>query len=141
MQCRRCGKDLGGSMKCTFCGYENTEGNVREMTRTEKNFFKGMTIDADSADSQSSEENFRENRRSHEFRTRTTYVNFGGSNIFSRLIGSFVRAILNGNRLAQIAATLIFVAFALLMFVVALPIMFVLLAAGIALLVFAKISR
>lgn len=141
MQCRRCGKDLGGSMKCTFCGYENTEGNVREMTRTEKNFFKGMTIDADSADSQSSEENFRENRRSHEFRTRTTYVNFGDSNIFSRLIGSFVRAILNGNRLAQIAATLIFVAFALLMFVVALPIMFVLLAAGIALLVFAKISR
>lgn len=141
MQCRRCGKDLGGSMKCNFCGYENTEGNVREMTRTEKNFFKGMTIDADSADSQSSEENFRENRRSHEFRTRTTYVNFGGSNIFSRLIGSFVRAILNGNRLAQIAATLIFVAFALLMFVVALPIMFVLLAAGIALLVFAKISR
>lgn len=141
MQCRRCGKDLGGSMKCNFCGYENTEGNVREMTRTEKNFFKGMTIDADSADSQSSEENFRENRRSHEFRTRTTYVNFGGSNIFSRLIGSFVRAILNGNRLAQIAATLIFVAFALLMFVVALPIMFVMLAAGIALLVFAKISR
>ncbi len=141
MQCRRCGKDLGDSMKCTFCGYENTEGNVREMTRTEKNFFKGVTIDADSADSQSSEENFRENRRSHEFRTRTTYVNFGGSNIFSRLIGSFVRAILNGNRLAKIAATLIFVAFALLMFVVALPIMFVLLAAGIALLVFAKISR
>ncbi len=141
MQCRRCGKDLGDSMKCTFCGYENTEGNVREMTRTEKNFFKGLTIDADSADSQSSEENFRENRRSHEFRTRTTYVNFGGSNIFSRLIGSFVRAILNGNRLAQIAATLIFVAFALLMFVVALPVMFVLLAAGIALLVFAKISR
>jgi hypothetical protein len=141
MQCRRCGKDLGGSMKCNFCGYENTEGNVREMTRTEKNFFKGVTIDAGSNDSRSSEENFREGRRSHEFRTRTTYVNFGGSNIFSRMFGSFVRAVFNGNRLAQIAATLIFVAFALLMFVVALPIMFVMLAAGIALLVFAKISR
>lgn len=141
MQCRRCGKDLGGSMRCNFCGYENTEGNVREMTRTEKNFFKGVTIDAGATDSRSSEENFHEDKRGYDFKTRTTYVNFGGSNIFSRLTGSFVRAIFNGNRLAQIAATLIFVAFALLMFVVALPIMFVLLAAGIALLVLAKISR
>ena len=41
MQCRRCGKELGNSMRCTFCGYENSEGNVRELTRTEKNFFNG----------------------------------------------------------------------------------------------------
>lgn len=138
MQCRRCGKELDGSMKCNFCGYENSEGNVREMTRTEKNFFNGVTIDA-GTDSRSSDENFR--GRSYEYTTRTSYVNFGSSNIFTRLISSFVRAVLNGNRLAQIAATLIFIAFAALMFFVALPIMFVLLAAGLALLTLVKLLK
>ena len=137
MQCRRCGKELGGSMRCNFCGYENSEGNVREMTRTEKNFFNGVTIDA-GTDSRSSDDR---DKRTYEYSTRTTYINFGGSNIFTRIIGSFARAVLGGNRLAQIAATLIFIVFAALMFFVALPIMFVLLAAGLALLVLAKFTK
>ena len=137
MQCRRCGKELGGSMRCSFCGYENTDGNVREMTRTEKNLFRGVTIDAGSTDSRTSEENFRE-ERNYSYSTRTTYVNFGGSNFFTRAIGSFLRALFNGNRLAQIAATLICIAFGALMFFVALPILFVILAIGIALLALSK---
>ena len=68
-------------MRCTFCGYENSEGNVRELTRTEKNFFNGVTIDADSQEGRSSEENFRRQGRTYDFSTRRTYVNFGGSNI------------------------------------------------------------
>ena len=64
-----------------------------------------------------------------------------GSNIFTRAVGSFIRALLNGNRLAQIAAILIGIAFAALMFFVALPILFVLLAIGFALLALAKITR
>ena len=140
MQCRRCGKELNGSMRCTFCGYENIEGNVREMTRTEKNFFNGVTIDADSTGSRSSEENYRTYNRGEQF-ARGTYINFGGSNIFTRAIGSFMRAIFNGNRLAQVAAVLIFLAFTALMLFVALPILFVLLAIGLALLALAKISR
>ena len=60
MQCRRCGKELGNSMRCTFCGYVNTEGNVREMTRTEKNLFNGVTIDAGSTGERANNENFRE---------------------------------------------------------------------------------
>lgn len=138
MRCRRCGKELENSMRCEFCGYENTEGNVREMTRTEKRFFNGVTIDADANDSRSSNENFGD----YEFKTRRTYVNVGGgSNIFSRAIISFVRAVLNGNRLAQVAAMLIFAAFTGLMFFVALPILFVLLAIGLAFLALAKILR
>ena len=137
MQCRRCGKELGGSMRCSFCGYENTDGNVREMTRTEKNLFRGVTIDAGSTDSRTSEENFRE-ERNYSYSTRTTYVNFGSSNFFTRAIGSFLRALFNGNRLAQIAATLICIAFGALMFFVALPILFVILAIGIALLALSK---
>ncbi|MBR4904125.1 MAG: hypothetical protein IKZ53_05600 [Selenomonadaceae bacterium] len=140
MQCRRCGKELGNSMRCTFCGYVNTEGNVREMTRTEKNFFNGVTIDADSTDGQGREEAFREQRKAQDT-TRRTYINYGTSNIFSRLISSFIRALINGSRLAQIAAILIGVAFAALMFFIALPILFVLLAIGLALVVLAKISR
>lgn len=138
MQCRRCGKDLGNSLRCNFCGYENTEGNVREMTRTEKHFFDGVTIEADGTESRSSEGNY---YRGRSYESRSTYINFTGSNIFMRAISSFLRAIFNGNRLAQFAATLIFVAFGALMFFVALPILFVLLAVGLALLALAKISR
>ena len=132
MQCRRCGKELKNSTRCTFCGYENSEGNVREMTRTEKNFFDGVTIDANTG-----EETFRGNN----FRTRRAYVNFDSPNIFARAIGSFLRALMNGNRLAQIAATLIFVALGALMFFVALPIIFVLLALGIAFFALTKFLR
>ena len=141
MQCRRCGKELGNSMRCTFCGYVNSEGNVREMTRTEKNFFNGVTIDADSTDGRANDETFREQRRNYDYSTRRTYVSFGGTSLFSRAVSSFIRALLNGSRLAQIAAILIGIAFAALMFFVALPILFVLLAIGIALLVLAKFSR
>lgn len=139
MLCRRCGKDLGGSMRCAFCGYENTEGNVREMTRTEKNFFSGVTIDAGSTGSQSSQEDFRNYRR-YDSSTRTTYVNFGG-NIFTRAIVSFARAVLDGNKLAQVAAVLIFMSFTALMFFVALPILFVLLAIGLGLLMLSRFLR
>lgn len=114
---------------------ENDDGNVREMTRTEKNFYNGVTIEADS-----SEENFRRNK-GYEYKTRSTYINVGGSNIFTRLLGGFLRALLNGNRLAQIGAFLIGLAFAALMFFVALPILFVILAIGIALVAFSRISR
>ena len=141
MQCRRCGKELNGSLRCNFCGYENSEGNVREMTRTEKNFFNGVTIDAGSTNSRSSEENYYGRNRGGEQSARGTYINFSGSNIFTRAIGSFIRAIFNGNRLAQVAAALIFLAFTALMLFVALPILFVLLAIGLALLALAKISR
>ena len=140
MLCRRCGKDLGGSMRCAFCGYENTEGNVREMTRTEKTFFDGVTIDADSTSSDSSQEGYRRRERNYNYSTRTTYVNFGG-NIFTRAIVSFARAVIDGNKLAQLAAVLIFLAFTALMFFVALPILFVLLAIGLGLLMLSKFLR
>ena len=92
----------------------NNEGNVREMTRTEKKFFSGVTIDAGSTDSNSSEENFRAYNKSYSYRMRSAYVSFDNSNIFTRLLGKFVRALLNGNRLAQIGAFLIGLAFAAL---------------------------
>ena len=120
---------------------EHDDGNVREMTRTEKNFFNGVTIDAGSTNGRANDETFREQRRNYDYATRRTYVNFGGSSLFSRAVGSFIRALLNGSRLAQIAAILIGIAFAALMFFVALPILFILLAIGIALLVLAKFSR
>lgn len=138
MQCRRCGKDLGSSMRCAACGYENTEGNVREMTNTEKTFFNGVTIDANGENEQSEYQN---RQRSYNYGTRRTYVSFGGSNIFTRAIGSFIRALFGGNRLAQVAAVLIGFALAALMFFVALPIIFITLAIGIGLLVLAKLSR
>ena len=142
MQCRRCGKELENSMRCKFCGYVNTEGNVREMTRTEKKFFNGVTIDAGTTGERANDEDFREQKRHYEYTTRRTYVNFGGgTSIFGRIVSSFVRGLMNGNRLAQIGAILIGVAFAALMFFVALPILFIMLAIGLALIVLAKFLR
>ena len=128
-------------MRCTFCGYVNTEGNVREMTNTEKKFFNGITIDANATDGQAEEENFHEYKKDCDYNVRRTYINYGSSNLFSRIVGAFIRALFKGSRLAQIAAILIGVAFAALMFFVALPILFVLLAIGIALIVLTKILR
>ena len=127
MQCRRCGKELGSSLKCTFCGYENTAGNLREMTRTEKNFFRGETIDIGSDGRR--DENF----RGQTYESRRTYVNFNGGGFFSRATSWLLREFLSGNKLVRVAVTLIIVALAALTLFVALPIIFVLLAAGIVL--------
>ncbi|MBR4382281.1 MAG: hypothetical protein IKP64_01860 [Selenomonadaceae bacterium] len=135
MQCRRCGKELGNSLKCTFCGYENTEGNVRDLTRTEKHFFDGETIDVGSIDGQSQQEDFRDRRRyDYDFSTRRTFVHVDSGGIFSRAMGWILREWLGGNKLVKVAVTLILVAFAALMMFVALPIIFVILAAGIVIL-------
>ena len=129
MQCRRCGKELGGSLKCTFCGYENTEGNVREMTRTEKNFFRGETIDIGST-GERRDDSF----RGQTYQTRRTYVNFnGGDGFFSRATSWLLREWFGGNRIVRVAVTLVFVALAALTLFVALPIIFVILAAGLVL--------
>jgi len=128
MQCRRCGKELGSSLKCTFCGYENTPGNVREMTRTERNFFRGKTIDIGD-DSTHGDESF----RGQTYESRRTYVNFGGGGFFSRATSWLLREFFGGNKLVRVAVTLIVVALAALTVFVALPIIFVLLAAGIVL--------
>ena len=98
-----------------------------------------MTIDAGETGGRS-EETFRSQRRGYDYGTRGTYVNYSGdSNIFVRAIGSFIRALMNGSRLAQIAVILIGVAFAALMFFIALPILFFILAVGIALLALSRI--
>lgn len=134
MQCRRCGKELGNSLKCTFCGYENTEGNVRDLTRIERNFFDGETIDVGSVDGHGErKENFRS--RNYDYGTRRTFVNFDtGGGFFSRATAWILREWIGGNKLVKVAVTLILVAFAALTVFVALPIIFVILAAGIVIL-------
>ena len=119
---------------------EHNDGNVREMTRTEKNFYRGVTIEAGSTDGGSSEENFRR-EKNYGCKTRTAYVSYGGSNFFTRLLGNFIAALLKGNRPAQIGAFLIGLALAALAFFIALPILFFLLALGIGFLLWSKISR
>ena len=135
MQCRRCGKDLGNSSRCSFCGFENSqEGNVREMTRTEKNFYNGVTIDVGETNSDS-----RKNYSSGT-RTRTTFINLNGTGFFSRLFEKFLRGLMNNSLIAKIIAGLIVVALAGIFFFVALPIMFFMLALGIALFMYARFT-
>ncbi len=130
MKCQRCGKDLGDSSKCNFCGFENSEGNVREMTRAEKKFYNGVTIDLSEPENNSRSKNY--NR---------AYVNFNGGGFFSKLIEKFIVGLMSNNLLAKIAGILIFVSFAALMFFIALPILFFILALGIALLIYARFRR
>lgn len=137
MQCQRCGKEIGNSARCTFCGYNNAEGNVREMTNIEKNFYDGVTIDTGSTGEQNNSHSQKNNYR---YSRRTIYV-AEDSSIFSRLIGKLFNGLINNSILAKIAVTLIVIALGALMFFVALPILFFILAAGIALIIFSKLGR
>lgn len=141
MQCQRCGKEIGNSARCTFCGYDNAEGNIREMTNIEKNFYDGITIDSGETNEQNSYSSNSYNQKNYErFSRRTIYIS-EESSFFSRLIGKLFNGLINNSRLAKIAVTLIVVALSIIMFFVAVPILFFLLAAGIALFAFSKLSR
>lgn len=131
MQCRRCGKDLGDSARCNFCGYNNADGNVREMSTIEKDFYRGVTIDGQTGEETSNSHERRSNF--YGFTPRGTYVNYSGTGFVSRLLAKFMNALMNNSILAKVAALLIVVAVVALMFFIALPILFVLLSIGIAL--------
>lgn len=127
MKCQRCGKELRNSMKCNFCGYDNIEeNNVHEMSNVEKNFYNGVTIDVDS-----NEKSYKNQRTDSDYTSygQSTFVNFGGG-ILSNLLMKLINGIFGGSILAKIIAGIIFLAFAAFMFFVALPIFFVIIAAG-----------
>lgn len=114
-------------MKCNFCGYDNIEeNNVHEMSNVEKNFYNGVTIDVDS-----NEKSYKNQRTDSDYTSygQSTFVNFGGG-ILSNLLMKLINGIFGGSILAKIIAGIIFLAFAAFMFFVALPIFFVIIAAG-----------
>jgi hypothetical protein len=140
MRCLRCGKELGDSKRCIFCGYENKEGNVREMSSVEKNFYDGITIDEGEVNNQ----HFADDNSYHSannYRSRRTIYIAEETSFFSRLLNKLFNGLINNNLIAKIAVTFIVVAILLLTFFVALPILFVLLAAGIAMLIFSKLGK
>lgn len=141
MQCKRCGKDLGESTRCSFCGYENNEGNVRELSGVEKNFYDGVTIDeGDINNKDSSAGNSYDSQNYSGFSRRTVYIS-DNSSIFSRLFDKLINGLINNSKIAKIAVTLIVIAISALMFFVAIPILFVMLALGIAFFTFSKLGR
>lgn len=78
MQCQRCGKELGGSPRCNFCGYYNArEGTVREMSALERNNFRGITIDTQSGFG----------RESH---FHDSHIHVNQSNIWAQLFGTHI---------------------------------------------------
>jgi len=138
MQCQRCGKELGDSTRCSFCGYENKEGNVREMSNIEKNFYDGVTIDeGDINNKNSAEDNSQNNFKSSR---RTVYIS-DNSSFFSRMFDKLLNGLINNSTVSKIAVALIVIAISVLTLFVALPIMFVLLALGIAFLIFSNLGK
>lgn len=138
MQCQRCGKELGDSTRCSFCGYENKEGNVREMSNIEKNFYDGVTIDEGDINNKSSaDDNSQNNFKSSR---RTVYIS-DNSSFFSRMFDKLLNGLINNSTISKIAVALIVIAISVLTLFVALPIMFVLLALGIAFLIFSNLGR
>lgn len=134
MKCRRCGKELGNSMRCNFCGFDNIEDDkVREMSSAEKNFYNGgVTIDVDSDG-----KNYKDHHSDSEHTSygQSTFVNFGGSNIFSDLFFKFINGIFSGNIFARIIAGVIFLLVLAFVFFVALPLFFAVLAVGVIVLI------
>ncbi len=140
MQCRRCGKEIGNSPRCNFCGFEDEEGNVREMTRLEKNFYDGVTIDAGDATGENSG-SYKTNFGGQNFRSGTAFIRMNNGGIFSRLSEKFLTGLMNNGIIAKIIAVAIFVAFAALSFFIFLPIFFIIAGLGIALMLAAKFKK
>lgn len=140
MKCQRCGKELKNSTRCSFCGYENFESdNVREMSNAERNFYDGLTIDADV-----DEKEYKNRRTDSDYNSYwRTSTNFGTASTIASLIGNFLMGgLANSSILVKILAVLIFLAFAAFMFFVALPIFFVLIVAGfVTLVIFPRIRN
>ena len=138
MKCKRCGKELGSSTRCNFCGFENLESdNVREMSNAEKNFYNGLTIDVNS----NGESGDRKNNSEYTTYTQGTFV-FGNGNILFTLLTKFFKALFSGNIFARLVAGIFMLAVAAFMFFVALPIFFVLIAATvIGLIIFPRIKN
>ena len=138
MKCKRCGKDLGTSTRCNFCGFENLESdNVREMSHAEKNFYNGVTIDVNS----NGESGDRKNHSEYTTYTQGAFT-FGNGNILFVLLEKFFNAFLSGNIFARLVAGILMLAFAAFMFFVALPIFFVVIAAAvIGLVIFPRIKN
>lgn len=141
MQCQRCGKELGDSTRCSFCGYENKEGNVREMSNIEKNFYDGVTIDeGDINNKNSADDNSFNSQNNFKSSRRTVYIS-DNSSFFSRMFDKLLNGLINNSTVSKIAVALIVIAISVLTLFVALPIMFVLLALGIAFLIFSNLGR
>lgn len=137
MNCRRCGKKLSSSLKCSFCGYENVEGNVREMTRMEKNFYDGVTIEEDGNEEKSNEQK----TEGKNFKYQRTYINLGSSEIGYGLFEKFLHALIGNSTLAKILAFVIFFAVAAILFFIAVPLLAVLLGVAVGCYVYAKFIR
>lgn len=123
MQCQRCGKDLGNSMRCNFCGFNNSEGHVREMSRMEKNYYDGITIDAEQNEDTHSREDYRSNYGGYTRTARGTFINVSEQGFFSRLLTKLIEGLLHNSLWAKIVAGIIAVVFAAVMFFVALPLL------------------
>lgn len=90
MQCRRCGKELGGSARCSFCGYHNVEdGSVREMSAVERNNYRGITIDAQSQERFDQQFNFQSNFRAAR-PTDGFWTRLFGNHIVTRILVALV---------------------------------------------------
>ena len=127
MKCTRCGKELGNSLRCTFCGYENFEdSNVREMSNAEKNFYNGLTIDVNS----NGDGGERKTNSEYTTYTQGTFI-FGNGNILFTVLEKFLNAFSSGNILARLIAGILTLALAAFIFFVALPIFFVIIAAAV----------
>jgi len=139
MKCTRCGKELGSSTRCSFCGFENLESdNVREMSNAEKNFYNGLTIDVNSDGTGG---NDRKTNSEYTTYTQGTFV-FGNGNILFTLLAKFLNALFGGNIFARFVTGILMLAVAAFMFFVALPIFFVVIAAAvIGLVIFPRIKN
>lgn len=103
------------------------------MSKAEKNFYNGgVTIDVDSDG-----KNYKDRHSDSEHNSygQSTFVNFGGTNIFSNLLIKFINGIFSGNILSRIIAGVIFLLLLAFVFFVALPLFFAVLAVGIIVLI------
>ena len=124
MECPNCGRDIGETSRCAFCGFDAGEGSVREMSPMERAGYRGITIDAGGEPGRDAGGTFFEDdaRRSRVF----------VEGIQLRHTGTWLDALLENRWLLRLLLGAVIVAVAGLLVFVALPIMLVVVAVGMA---------
>lgn len=101
MKCRRCGKELGSTSRCNFCGYQNLEDDhVREMSAVERNNYDGLTIEVRSHDQHHQYQQYRRSQSNFHHSARIDpnptgfWTQMFGNHIVTRILVALVLVLL-----------------------------------------------
>ena len=123
MLCQNCGKEIGDSDECAYCGFGTASANVREMSEAETFGYDGTTIDQNGGGTHEPGISRDEYRQRKDPRIFFEGIQLGHS-------GNWLDKILQSYWLSRLFAGLVVAAIVTLLVFVALPIVLAITAIG-----------